>query len=137
MLTCQLSRFHAWIEKRMEWKRSHILCMYVCTYSHTDQYNTHAFAFSMSKFRTIDTSYTLRTRARYRRIKASGFVLLELHEQILQRRFVKITRGIKSKFSPNWQLNGYLYLTNIEENIGFSILISNLSRSYIFFFILI
>lgn len=49
-------------------------CMHVCTYSHADQYNIHAFAFSISKFRTIDTSYTLRTCARYRRIKASGFV---------------------------------------------------------------
>lgn len=72
MLTCQLSRFHAWIERRMEWKRSRIPCMYIFTY--IDQYSTHAFAFCMSSFRTIDTSYTLRTRARYRRIKATSFV---------------------------------------------------------------
>jgi len=48
--------------------------MYVHIFTHIDQYNTHAFAFSMNSFCTIDTSYTLRTRVRYRRIKGSSFV---------------------------------------------------------------
>lgn len=79
--------------------------MHVHTYSHIDQYNTRAFAFSISKFRTIDTSYFTHT-CPLSANKGEQLRFLQLHEQTSHRCFIKITRRINLKFLFKWQPNG-------------------------------
>lgn len=97
MLTCQLSRFHARIERRMEWKRSHIPCMYIFTYVYRPTQHTRFCILyeQLSRDRyVIYFTHTCSLSAN----KGVQLRFLQLHEQTSRRCFIKITCRIKSKF---------------------------------------